>query len=64
MAIEALRGQRTIFLVAHRLTTIRYADRIVVLDDGRVAEIGNHETLMGRPGIYRELIGMSDADSS
>ncbi|MFK7894328.1 MAG: ABC transporter ATP-binding protein [Myxococcota bacterium] len=59
-AIEALRGQRTIFLVAHRLTTIRHADRIVVLDEGRVAEIGDHETLMNRPGIYRELIGMNE----
>ena len=60
IAIEALRGQRTIFLVAHRLTTIRGADRIVVLDRGQVAEIGDHDTLMNRPGIYRELIGMSE----
>jgi ATP-binding cassette subfamily B protein len=59
VAIEALRGQRTIFLIAHRLTTIRHADRIVVLDQGRVAEIGDHDTLMGRPGIYHELIGMN-----
>ena len=57
VAIEALRGQRTIFLIAHRLTTIRHADRIVVLDEGRIAEIGDHETLMSRPGIYHELIG-------
>jgi ABC-type multidrug transport system fused ATPase/permease subunit len=56
-AIEALRGQRTIFLVAHRLTTIRHADRIVVLDQGRIVEIGDHETLLSRPGIYRELVG-------
>jgi subfamily B ATP-binding cassette protein MsbA len=57
VAIEALRGQRTIFLIAHRLTTIRHADRIVVLDEGRIAEIGDHESLMSRPGIYHELIG-------
>ena len=56
-AIESLRGQRTIFLVAHRLTTIRHADRIVVLDQGRIVEIGDHETLLSRPGIYRELVG-------
>jgi len=60
VAIEALRGQRTIFLIAHRLTTIRHADRIVVLDEGRIAEIGDHDALMSRPGIYRELIGMNE----
>ena len=60
IAIEALRGQRTIFLIAHRLTTIRHADRIIVLDEGRIAEIGDHESLIERPGIYRELIGMSE----
>jgi subfamily B ATP-binding cassette protein MsbA len=61
VAIEALRGQRTIFLVAHRLTTIRHADRIVVLDEGRICEIGDHATLMSHPGIYRELVGADDA---
>jgi ABC-type multidrug transport system fused ATPase/permease subunit len=60
VAIEALRGQRTIFLIAHRLTTIRHADRIVVLAEGRIAEIGDHEALMSRPGIYRELIGVNE----
>ena len=63
VAIESLRGQRTIFLVAHRLSTIRHADRIVVLDQGGVAEVGDHETLMNRPGIYRELIGMNAPES-
>lgn len=57
LAIESLRGQRTIFLVAHRLTTIRHADRIVVLDQGRIVDVGDHESLLSRPGIYRELIG-------
>jgi len=50
-AIESLRGERTIFLVAHRLTTIRRADRIVVIDQGRIAEIGNHESLMSHPRV-------------
>jgi subfamily B ATP-binding cassette protein MsbA len=59
-AIEALRGERTIFLVAHRLTTIRHADRIVVMEDGRIADVGDHEALMRRPGVYRELIGVQD----
>jgi len=60
-AIDALRGERTIFVVAHRLSTIRHADRIVVLDEGRIADIGDHATLMSRPGIYRELVGVQEA---
>lgn len=63
-AIESLRGERTIFLIAHRLSTIRHADRIVVLDQGQVADIGDHESLMSRPGIYRELIGAQGAGAS
>ena len=63
-AIDELRGQRTIFLVAHRLSTIERADRIVVLDRGRVAEVGNHETLLARDGIYAELIGVHSAQAS
>lgn len=60
-AIESLRGERTIFLVAHRLTTIRHADRIVVLDGGRIVQVGNHEALMAEDGIYRELIGVQES---
>ena len=60
-AIESLRGQRTIFLVAHRLSTIRHADRIVVLDQGRIAQLGNHEALVSVPGLYRDLIGSQAA---
>jgi ABC-type multidrug transport system fused ATPase/permease subunit len=59
-AIESLRGERTIFLVAHRLSTIRHADRIVVIEGGRIAQIGDHESLMQQPGIYRELIGIQE----
>jgi subfamily B ATP-binding cassette protein MsbA len=64
LAIESLRGERTIFLVAHRLTTIRHADRIVVLDEGRIVDVGDHETLLSRPGIYRELIGADRSASA
>lgn len=60
-AIEALRGRRTIFLIAHRLSTIERADRIVVLDRGRVAEIGDHASLLASDGIYRELVGVQQA---
>lgn len=64
LAIESLRGQRTIFLVAHRLTTIRHADRIVVLDAGRIVDVGSHDELVARPGIYRELVGADRSTSA
>jgi ATP-binding cassette subfamily B protein len=47
---------RTLLFVSHRLSTIRRADRIVVLEDGSVAESGTHEELMSRGGAYRRLI--------
>ncbi|MER6538187.1 ABC transporter ATP-binding protein [Streptomyces sp900105755] len=51
-----LRG-RTTFVVAHRLSTVRGADRIVVMDDGRIREIGTHEELLRRGGTYTSLHG-------
>jgi subfamily B ATP-binding cassette protein MsbA len=62
-AVDSLRGQRTIFIVAHRLSTVRDADRIVVMDQGRVVDVGSHESLMRRPGIYRELVGVQEEPS-
>lgn len=55
-AIEALLGGRTVIVIAHRLPTIRRADKIVVLERGRVAQIGSHADLMREGGLYRELI--------
>ena len=46
---------RTTILVAHRVTTVREADLVVVLDDGRVVEVGDHESLVARGGLYAEL---------
>ena len=47
--------QRTALIVAHRVSTVRGADQIVVLDDGRVAEVGTHDELVRRNGLYAEL---------
>ena len=49
-ALDALHGDLTLVIIAHRLSTVRHADRIVVLDRGRVVESGDWETLAGRPG--------------
>ncbi|HXX75684.1 MAG TPA: ABC transporter ATP-binding protein [Nitrospiraceae bacterium] len=54
-ALEQLMKGRTTFVVAHRLTTVQRADRIIVLNKGRVAEIGTHQQLMDQKGLYHYL---------
>jgi ABC-type multidrug transport system fused ATPase/permease subunit len=54
-ALERVLKGRTALVIAHRLSTIRNADKIIVLDRGRIAEIGNHEDLMQRGGLYNQL---------
>ncbi len=55
-AISRLVKGRTTFAIAHRLSTLRSADKLVVLDDGRVAEVGTHHELMSRKGIFYRLV--------
>ncbi|KEK13999.1 multidrug ABC transporter ATP-binding protein [Limosilactobacillus reuteri] len=54
-AMNALQQERTSFVVAHRLSTIRKADQIVVVNHGKIIETGNHESLMDKKGFYANL---------
>ena len=54
-ALERLMAGRTTLVIAHRLSTIEHADRIVVLDHGRVVENGSHEELLKKDGLYANL---------
>ena len=56
VAIDALTREKTIFMIAHRLKTVRNADRILVVDSGRIVQQGKHEELMREEGIYKRFV--------
>jgi subfamily B ATP-binding cassette protein MsbA len=64
-ALHNLMSGRTVFVIAHRLSTVRRADRIVVIENGTIADVGRHEELMKKLGTYRRLyeLQFANADS-
>ncbi|MEG4999610.1 ABC transporter ATP-binding protein [Microcoleus sp. B4-D4] len=60
LAMQNILGTRTTIIIAHRLSTIREADAIVVLDGGKIVEIGSHDELLKQQGIYRRLHSLQE----
>ena len=55
-AVEALTKEKTIIMIAHRLKTVRHAEQILVIDNGKIVQQGTHDTLMKQDGIYRNFV--------
>lgn len=63
-ALERLASERTTFIVAHRLSTITHADRIVLIENGEIVEVGSHQQLMQQKGHYYNLYQVQELDDS
>lgn len=61
LAMRSIFGTRTTIIIAHRLSTVREADKIIVLNQGKIAEVGNHEELLHRGGIYHRLHSLQES---
>lgn len=57
-AISELVKGKTLLVIAHRLNTIQTADQILVIDNGQIAQQGNHEELLKQPGIYQDFVNI------
>jgi subfamily B ATP-binding cassette protein MsbA len=61
LALETLRRGRTTLIIAHRLSTIEHADRIVIMQQGRIVEVGTHQALLAKGGLYAQLHSLQSA---
>jgi ATP-binding cassette subfamily B protein len=61
VAMRSLFGTRTLIIIAHRLSTVRDADKIVVLDSGRISQIGSHQELLAKGGLYQRLHALQES---